>query len=150
MFPSCQKTEDKPQYYKLTYCIEMIKVHSTNTAMCFSFLTWFCAYEAAAELSPVSITDLMPSDLSSLMASSDPVRQESERVNTPINCPLQATYPTVTPFISFMSGTREERKGHGVIHRLNMKVAVFTAKRKVQQKLCFVCYRIKTQKILSF
>jgi hypothetical protein len=29
-----------------------------------------------------------------------------------------------------MSGTREERKGHGVIHRLNMKVAVFTAKKK--------------------
>jgi hypothetical protein len=78
--------------------------------------TWFCANVAAALLSPVSITDLMPSDLNSLMASADPVRQESERLNTPINSLLQATYPMVTPFISFMSGTRAQKgKMHTII-----------------------------------
>jgi hypothetical protein len=72
---------------------------------------------AAALLSPVSITDLMPSDLSSLMASADPVRQASDRVNTPINSLLHATYPMVTPFISFMSGTTKKK-----IKKINMRV----------------------------
>lgn len=82
-----------------------------------NYFTWFCAYVAAALLSPVSITDLMPSDLSSLMASADPVRQASDRVNTPINSLLHATYPMVTPFISFMSGTTKKKN-----KKINMRV----------------------------
>jgi hypothetical protein len=73
----------------------------------------------------------MPSDLSSLMASADPVRQESERVNTPINCPLQATYPMVTPFISFMSGTRA-KKGAWSYSKVKYESGSIYYKKKVQ------------------
>ncbi|BAT00725.1 Os07g0232950 [Oryza sativa Japonica Group] len=53
--------------------------------------SWPCACVAAALLSPVSITDLMPSDPSSRIASAAPVRQSSESEKTPASSPSQIT-----------------------------------------------------------
>ncbi|WVZ62505.1 hypothetical protein U9M48_012250 [Paspalum notatum var. saurae] len=67
-----------------------------------------CARFAAAALSPVRSTDLMPMDRSCLIASAAPVRQSSESEKTPTRSPSQITWPVVdTPSLLLRPASSE-------------------------------------------